>query len=142
MNAAEKAELNRVMATAVMGWKRMTHNEYFAVDYYSKDSLTDDWHNPDGTVAHHFNGQDDQCNDCSWNPCEDPADAFAVLQRCAEKCKYGFQIIGNEAVGFSVRKIEWQGYNMGTSELADGETLPLAICKFAMQIFKPTTEGV
>lgn len=139
LTSEELSRLNVCMAEKVMGWKRMTNNEYFAVDYYTADSMTDDWHNPDGTVAHHFDGQDDQCNDCSWNPCENPADAMAVLKKCAEKCA---STVYDDSVDVSKTRSGWQvgkmmlGHEWEISPYVEAPTLELAICKFAEALFK------
>jgi len=122
MNAEEKAELNRTMAATVMGWiyhqekpcRKGVETSAFAMwSCGSTSRLVSD-----------------------WNPCENPADAFAVLKACMHH--HGAIRV------HKIKEDEWQVHALSLELNSLGviaETLELAICRFAQSAFKPTTEG-
>jgi hypothetical protein len=121
-------KLNLLVAETVMGWKRvplamLKHGKMFSI------------HASGGLDPVYFR---DHESALSWfRPTTDAAQAMGVLERCAEKCSRPMKSGGSisDVIAISVGCERWSvGFHPPMLESA--ETLPLAICKFAVRIFK------
>lgn len=73
----------------------------------------------------------------TWNPTANKSDALEVLEKCCERNVYGVPSI----MVWKSDGVFYCNVTNGGSLLAQAETLPLAICKFAKKFFSPTEKG-
>ena len=75
-----------------------------------------------------------KCLECDMcHPVTDPADAFAVLQRCVERVTKDISI-NSDGKTFKVFSImDWSGQTEAWWE--EDESLPVAICLYAKKLF-------
>ncbi len=134
-------ELNTLMATKVMCWKRMACDDYFRMETGKESKarfnhvLTNYWHDSEGKEC--ANAVDDDgdyyacgcgCND-AWSPSTNIADAWPIMEWLVQD-EYEPQLISGES---------WdETWTIGipiTDEpfcRIQGKTAPEAICKAAL----------
>ena len=120
----ELRELDAWIAEKVMQMVRITDESF-------SNLITEHWINQDGSKLKKF------------KPTTDPAAAMMVLEKCAAKMKRGIVGIGSPMQRQGVASVlprETQGWSVGKIGFpknfdVEGETLPLAICLFAKQLF-------
>ncbi len=127
-------ELDVWIALNVMGWKRMTFNDYLKTCGFN-ERLTNYYHNLDGSIAADF----DWACDCgqtntSWRPTDNPAHAMEVLKKCCERGCGKFSTVIWKFQG--EWNIDAQCVDVKDEfNAVEAETLELAICQFAKKLF-------
>jgi len=118
MTTKQLRELDTWIAEHVMGWYRADGKP----SHWFPDGYKNEWHNPKG-------GMDTL-------PCftTDPAAAMTVLEKCNDKLKELGHFPG--AIDLWKPFELWKIQSHANSDIhAEAETLPLAICLFAKQLF-------
>lgn len=138
MSVQEISALEEWIAINVMGWRRITNAEYFGITVKNEDfsepfydNLSDGWHALDSVdrMADYEGECDCGQSSTGFSPAISERDALKVLEKCCEKTCPEIQ-----------RKIDGSGWvvtarTFGSANMAIAETLPLAISKFAKQLF-------
>lgn len=139
-------ELDVVIATKLMGWKRMSWKDYHAQRKYrgveTREELTYSWHDQAGQmVANAEFIHDYDQPEGAWSPSTDLAAAWQVVARLDERNErltlYGPFAFTDE--GLSDRRPDWLAEfiedvdgHAGRVRRGYGETAPLAICRAAL----------
>lgn len=121
MTTTEQSELNLFLAQKVMGWTPVGISTGLKEGgFWIRDDNTIWIASPDPLKW----GQE-------WRPTTDPAQAMAVLEQCAKKSAYGILIVP-QSDG------RWYLSDQAETRFVAiyGETLPLAICLLARELFK------
>lgn len=124
MTTQELRELDAWIAEHVMGWRHAKTLDDLGV----MDSFYDH-----GDILIEYR----KGHLCPWRPTEDSADAMDVLKKCAEKLKQDISIVLYDSK-WDVAWVDWNAEER--ADLARAETLELAICLFAKQLFSQTTK--
>lgn len=127
----QHAELNDFCGVHVMKWRKMRVYDWadqFTHDpaFYRKYCNTEIW----------VNDQNQNCHG-DFNPTTSPADAMAVLEKCAEKCdNFDYPCVIEINYESEFEEAPWTVSHDRTLHAGEGKTLPLAIVLFAKALFE------
>lgn len=124
MTIEEMRELDTFCATNVMGW-----SECRSGMQSKSDPTCDAWLLKTKRYCTRFK--------YGWRPTKDAVDAMDVLKKCAEKCQHELAINAPTPKLWGVGCIDWDTESTVKHE---AETLELAICLFAKQLFRKETK--
>jgi hypothetical protein len=123
MNEKELRALDAWIAESLFSWKRNNHESRKAYDVYI---TPDGEHKYVGGAPMGMPYECDHPDNDMFAPTTDPAAAMQVLGECSRQVQ----------VTVWKRVNDWQVFSQHMQIHGEGETLPLAICKFARQLFE------
>lgn len=121
-------EIDKLCAEKVMGWKRLTFNEWqpdtWEPDHHLHDTLTNEWFDADGKPTGQYveDHHDYEDSEYGFAPSTDPADSKLLRDKLAETWNYDLGRYGSKPCMFTFKL-----YRDGCSFDEYGDTEEMAV---------------